>query len=212
MDKPQELKQIPQGAKMVPPTAIAVPFQSNASSTYQNFLVTKALDANPNSYWESDYSLYKANGDFDSQLNVPYKSALNMTTLDYPTFSQPIQTLGEWIQVKFASPVGIAGYAITVPSDTKYAPSSWKLLVSYPEIWGNTWYAVHLVQNETRWASTVNRTIYYEIPSEISGYSLPIYRLVVTKTNGGGYVRISDLSFNVQNVPGTFSRFVRDDT
>ena len=189
---------------MVPPTTIAVPFQSNASSVYGNYLVSNALDANPNSYWKSECVAYKSNGAFDSQNSCPYKSALNMTTSDYPTFSQPIETLGEWIQVKFASPVGITGYAITASSDTVYAPFSWKLLVSYPAMWGpNTWYAVHLVQNETRWASAVNRTIYYEIPSEISGYPMPIYRLVVTKTNGGGRAKIGDLSFNVQNIPGT---------
>ena len=184
-------------------------YQLNASSFYYTMITKNAFDGSPTTHWESDKYLYTSpNGYFNTQANCTgYCSALNMPTLDYPAFSQLVETHGEWIQVKFNYPTGIAGYAITAQSGS-FTPSSWKLLVSYPEQLGSTWYAIHIVENENRWDTAVNRTIYYDVPQEIVGYPLPIYRLVITKTNGVPYVQISEFSLHLKNQTGrTFIYF-----
>ena len=190
---PDEPKQIPQDASLIPEAPYT---QVNASSTYQSYYLAKnAFDINKATRWESDMVLYNSSSG-ELYKNIPtsclYAPLLKIFSYDYPYFNSPVENNGEWLEIKFDGIARISGYAITANFNSIFAPSSWKLLVSSDR---QTWYGIHQVENENRWATAKDQTIYYELPYELVNVNLPpFFRIVVT--NVKGYVQINEVRFH----------------
>ena len=188
------------------PSSGGFQYQNNASSSYAAFSVQKAFDANSGTLWETDAYLY-SNGQFDEQNNCSYASSLKTSSYEYPMFDQLVENYGEWAEIKFSTPIRISGYAITV-SGLRGSPANWKLMVAYPEVYGSNWYTIHKVENENQWNSANDGTIYFEIPEQYRSVYVTVFRLVFSKTNDLGFVRIGEISFNGKSQNDSTSFFI----
>lgn len=193
----QAPKEIPQGASLIPLNGSPA-FDLSSSSSYSTYYAQKAFDGDSySSRWETDLLLYNSTGDFQNEASCSYCSTLkNMWSYDFPTFEQT-SVSGEWIEIKFAAPVRIQGYAITALPDV--APASWKLMAGNPQNWGSFWLGMHSAQNENRWSIAKDQTIYFEIPEQLQGFEITVLRLVVSKTSGSKFVGINEIVFNGQS-------------
>jgi hypothetical protein len=175
-------------------------YKVNASSYYLRETSEKATDRDFATFWESDcYAYANMSGQFAPSTSCDgYKASLLTGVWEYPMYHKETSVFGEWIDLTFFSPVRASGYAIAVDNQFAYTPNSWRLLVKGYE---GRWYEIHTVLNETRWSTAPGRIIYFPVIEEFrttSSFAGTTYRLVVTKTNGGEYVRIKEFGLDVQ--------------